>query len=83
MLIAIAGKPTEAQPFGQIDDAYTRNDRGTGLGMPITKSFIELHGGTVELFSELGRGTAVHLNLPFHRVETHDLFNPDDYASGH
>jgi len=71
------------QPFGQIDDAYTRNGQGTGLGMPITKSFIELHGGTVELISELGRGTAVHLNLPFHRVETHDLFNPDDYASSH
>jgi len=71
------------QPFGRIDDAYTRTAEGTGLGMPITKSFMELHGGTVDLLSEPGRGTAVHLILPFHRVETHDLFNPDEYAADH
>jgi len=42
---------------------------GTGLGLSIVKSFIELHGGTVELHSELGKGTRFECHLQRHNPE--------------
>jgi signal transduction histidine kinase len=38
--------------------------RGAGLGLPLVKSLVELHGGTVWIDSDLGKGTRVHLKLP-------------------
>jgi signal transduction histidine kinase len=56
------------QPFGQIDSRMTRKYQGTGLGLPLTKSMIELHGGTLELESTVGRGTTAILWLPPSRL---------------
>ncbi|HEY3917439.1 MAG TPA: PAS-domain containing protein [Stellaceae bacterium] len=58
------------QPFGQIDSRMTRKYQGSGLGLPLTKSMIELHGGTLRLESEVGRGTTATLWLPAARVVT-------------
>jgi signal transduction histidine kinase len=52
------------QPFGQIDSRMTRKYQGTGLGLPLTKSMIELHGGSLQLDSTVGRGTTATLWLP-------------------
>ena len=52
------------QPFRQIDNAYTRQHAGTGLGLPIAKSLAEAHGGTLEVLSVPGRGTRVTVRLP-------------------
>jgi signal transduction histidine kinase len=52
------------RPFGQIDSRMTRKYQGTGLGLPLTNSMIELHGGTLELQSELGKGTVAIIWLP-------------------
>ena len=54
--------------FGQVDSSLTRRHQGTGLGLPIAKAFVELHGGTLELTSELGAGTTVLLKFPPDRV---------------
>lgn len=51
-------------PFGQVDGALTRKYEGTGLGLPLAKSLIELHGGILEMQSEPGRGTRVSMLLP-------------------
>ncbi|HLI20341.1 MAG TPA: PAS-domain containing protein [Stellaceae bacterium] len=56
------------QPFGQIDSRMTRKYQGTGLGLPLTKSLIELHGGTLKLESAVGRGTTATLWLPPSRI---------------
>lgn len=56
------------RPFGQIDSRMTRKYQGSGLGLPLTKSMIELHGGRLLLESELGRGTTATIWLPRERV---------------
>jgi signal transduction histidine kinase/HAMP domain-containing protein len=50
-------------PFGQVDNRLERKYDGTGLGLPITKSFVELHGGTLRIESAVGRGTTVTVRL--------------------
>jgi PAS domain S-box-containing protein len=55
-------------PFGQIESALSRKNQGTGLGLPLTKALVELHGGELTLESELGKGTAVTVALPAFRV---------------
>ena len=52
------------QPFIQIDSALNRQYTGTGLGLALVKKLVELHGGTVELTSELGVGSCFALSLP-------------------
>jgi signal transduction histidine kinase len=52
------------QPFGQIDAGYTRKHDGVGLGLPLTKRLVELHGGAMEIESKPGKGTVVTVRLP-------------------
>jgi signal transduction histidine kinase len=56
------------EPFEQVGDHLTRENEGTGLGLPIAKALIELHGGELVLRSELGVGTTAMLRLPRDRV---------------
>jgi signal transduction histidine kinase len=56
--------PIALQPFGQIDNAITRMYDGTGLGLPLSKSLVEEHGGTFEIESEPKVGTVVRFTLP-------------------
>ena len=53
------------QPFIQIDSSLNRQYNGTGLGLTLVKKLVELHGGNVELTSELGVGSCFAINLPF------------------
>ena len=52
------------RPFGQVDSSLSRRFEGTGLGLPLTKGLVELHGGSITLESEVGRGTTVSVYLP-------------------
>jgi len=49
--------------FGQVDNRLERKYEGTGLGLPLTKSFVELHGGTLHIDSKVGCGTTVTVHL--------------------
>jgi PAS domain S-box-containing protein len=54
--------------FGQIDSRLSRQHHGTGLGLPISKSLIELHGGTLAVDSMPGKGTIMTATFPAARV---------------
>ena len=66
--IAAEDIPSVLQPFSQIESAFSRSHSGTGLGLPLAKSFIEAHGGTLEVQSEIGKGTTVTLHFPPERT---------------
>ncbi len=56
------------KPFEQVDSSLSRQHEGTGLGLPLVRAMIELHGGTVTLKSMVGVGTQVILTLPPERL---------------
>jgi signal transduction histidine kinase len=50
--------------FNRVADGGVRGEAALGLGLPLTQQFIEAHGGTVEVESEMGKGTTVTLTIP-------------------
>jgi signal transduction histidine kinase len=56
------------EPFGQIDNRLARAYEGTGLGLPLSKQLMALHGGSLRLDSVPGAGTTVTLSFPAERV---------------
>lgn len=61
--------PLALAPFGQIETGLDRRYDGTGLGLPLAKRLIELHGGTMEIVSEPGKGTVITAHFPKERIE--------------
>ncbi len=55
-------------PFGQVENFLTRRHEGVGLGLPIAKSMMEMHGGSLAIESEVGQGTAVTMRFPPERT---------------
>jgi two-component system cell cycle sensor histidine kinase PleC len=55
-----------ARPFEQVEGQHSKTTQGTGLGLALTKSLIELHGGQLMMESEPGQGTTVSFELPIH-----------------
>ncbi len=60
--------PLALEPFVQIDSELTRSQDGTGLGLPLARKLIELHGGALRIESAPGEGTTVFLSLPAERI---------------
>ncbi|MEQ9639237.1 MAG: MHYT domain-containing protein [Alphaproteobacteria bacterium] len=62
------------QRFGQVENGHARRFEGAGLGLPLAAEFVKLHGGTMSVDSEHGRGTTVTVRVPMYR---------DDIATAH
>lgn len=60
--------PNVLASFGQVESALSREQQGTGLGLPLTKSLVEMHGGSLELQSEIGVGTTATVRFPAERI---------------
>lgn len=56
--------------FEQLDADLNRRYEGTGLGLPLAKSLVELHGGSLDLQSQVDVGTTVTIRLPARRIAT-------------
>ncbi|HEV7367578.1 sensor histidine kinase [Arenibaculum sp.] len=61
-------------PFEQVDNSLQRRYEGTGLGLPLAKSLVELHGGQLAISSHVGAGTVVTFDLPSDRARAADRF---------
>ena len=73
--------PRALQPFGQIDNSLSRPQGGTGLGLPLAVRLVELHGGSVTVESEPGRGTTVTIFLPGDRVRQREALASGEAVS--
>ncbi len=70
-----------AQPFEQIDSQYSRQHEGTGLGLALSKSLVELHGGNFSITSVLGEGSTVTFTLPNKPIETKTKTQDDEVGN--
>ena len=66
--MAPAEIPRAMEPFGQINSKISRKYEGTGLGLPLAKDLVELHGGTLTIESQVNVGTTVTIELPEQRI---------------
>ena len=64
--IGIAAEDHEAvfEEFRQVGRHYTNKQEGTGLGLTLTRRFVELHGGRIWVESELGKGATFTFTIP-------------------
>ncbi|HWK47606.1 MAG TPA: ATP-binding protein [Stellaceae bacterium] len=62
--IAAEDIPRLMRPFAQLENVYQRKHQGTGLGLALARSLVELHGGSIGIESEPGQGTVVTVLLP-------------------
>ncbi len=60
--------PLALEPFGQVQNRAGLAREGTGLGLPLSKKFVELHGGSLAVESEMNAGTTVTARFPKDRV---------------
>ena len=56
-------------PFVQLDSASTRKFEGTGLGLALVKNLLKLHGGTIDVESEQGKGSTFYIEVPLNLKE--------------
>jgi signal transduction histidine kinase len=61
--------PVVFEEFRQVGTDRVRRSEGTGLGLSLTKKFVELHGGAIEVRSEVGKGSTFTVTLPERELE--------------
>ena len=66
--VALEDIPRILQPFTQAENSLTRRHEGTGLGLPLAKTLVELHGGYLDFQSEVGTGSIVTVRFPKERI---------------
>jgi two-component system cell cycle sensor histidine kinase PleC len=70
-----------AQPFEQIESQHSKTQQGTGLGLALTKSLVEMHEGVLEMESRPGEGTTVSFTLPLRHAGAGGMKISDAHAA--
>ncbi len=71
------------QPFTQLDSSLSRQHEGTGLGLALVRRLAELHGGSVSVESEAGRGSCFTIALPYHPPAAESAGSRPAASTGH
>ncbi len=80
--IAPEDQATVFEEFRQVGTDYTKKHEGTGLGLALTKRFVELHGGCIGLASEVGRGSTFYFTLPDRAQAQQETLQPEGAGHG-
>jgi PAS domain S-box-containing protein len=67
--------------FGQVDKSLTRNREGSGIGLSLVRSLVEMHGGNIKVNSKVGEGSEFIIELPITLMEDQNIENPQLYES--
>jgi len=68
-------------PFGQVESSHNRWREGTGLGLPIARALVQLHGGQLKIDSTKGHGTRVEVSIPLPRATPTDGTSQGEFAA--
>ncbi|HWK34343.1 MAG TPA: HAMP domain-containing sensor histidine kinase [Hyphomicrobium sp.] len=68
-------------PFGQVESSHNRWREGTGLGLPIARALVQLHGGQLKIDSTKGHGTRVEVSIPLPRATAADGTSQGEFAA--
>jgi signal transduction histidine kinase len=58
--------------FGQVNSTLTKKCEGSGIGLSLVKSLIEMHGGSIDVKSEVGKGSEFIFKLPILRIQNNE-----------
>ncbi|OPZ88700.1 MAG: Adaptive-response sensory-kinase SasA [Firmicutes bacterium ADurb.Bin419] len=64
--------------FKQLEDSLTRNYEGTGLGLSLVRSLVEMHGGSIKVESKLGVGSTFSILLPVMVLKDKECFSDSE-----
>lgn len=67
--------------FRQVDKSLTRNNEGSGIGLSVVKSLIDMYNGQIDVISEYGRGSEFIVKLPVKVLANSNIVNDDIYIS--
>jgi signal transduction histidine kinase len=65
--------------FRQVDSSLTRDHEGSGIGLSLAKNLVELHGGSIEAVSEIGKGSEFIITLPCRSVSDEEMTKTSVY----